>query len=183
VPVVNTKLQDQGLTAALSYNFGPVKLAGMYERLKYDIAQGGDLTRNMWGISGMGNLGPGQYYVGYFKALNGAGSTHCFQNAAGQWTCPRVGGLTYGSGTSAQTWEASYTYPLSKRTLLYTGYVMINNKANAAYNFGVNAVGGMCTGNLMANVSGPNGNYAGNTVGCGDSGRPQGLVGGLVHFF
>ena len=58
---------------------------------------------------------------------------------------------------------------------------MINNKANAAYNFGVNAVSGLCTGNLLANVT--PGNYAGNTVGCGDAARPQGLVGGLVHFF
>jgi predicted porin len=48
--------------------------------------------------------------------------------------------------SSAQQYEISYTYPLSKRTSIYTGYNRVDNDANAAYNFGVNsypiAIGG-----------------------------------------
>ncbi len=44
-------------------------------------------------------------------------------------------------------YEFSYTYPLSKRTLLYAGYVMIDNDKNAGYNFHVNQITGVCTGN------------------------------------
>ncbi len=32
------------------------------------------MKRDMWGISGTGNLGPGQYYIAYFKANDGKGS-------------------------------------------------------------------------------------------------------------
>jgi predicted porin len=50
-------------------------------------------------------------------------------------------------------YEISYTYPLSKRTSVYTGYVKIRNDANAAYNFGVNtyatAIGGDPTGFVL----------------------------------
>ncbi len=60
-------------------------------------------------------------------------------------------------------YEVSYTYPLSKRTLLYAGYVMIANDKNAAYNFHVNQITGVCTGNGAP---------------CGDSARPQGAVTG-----
>jgi hypothetical protein len=45
---------------------------------------------------------------------------------------------------------------------------MIDNKANGAYNFGINQIAGTCTGNGAL---------------CGDAGRPQGIVAGMVHFF
>ena len=32
----------------------------------------------------------------------------------------------------------SYSYDLSKRTRIYTGYVKINNDSNASYNFNIN---------------------------------------------
>ena len=79
-----------------------------------------------------------------------------------------TGRSTLGNDTGAQMWEVSYTYPLSKRTLLYTGYIMVDNDKNGAYNFGVNAMSGMCTGNGSS---------------CGDSGKPQGFTAGMVHFF
>ncbi len=69
----------------------------------------------------------------------------------------------------------SYTYPLSKRTLLYTGYVMIDNDSNAGYNFAVGSMAGLCYGNQR--------NASGNNVGCGDAARPQGAVAGIVHFW
>ena len=65
-------------------------------------------------------------------------------------------------------WEISYTYPLSKRTLMYAGYVRIGNENNAAYNFNINPYNP---------VSSTDASYA--TPG----GKPQGFVLGLVHFF
>lgn len=172
----NPKLQDQGFTVTGSYNFGPIKVGAVYERVKYDIALGGDLARNMWGVSGMGNLGPGQYYLGYFRGNNGSGTAKCVTSGStGLTTCPRVGAVTMGDNTGVNMYELSYTYPLSKRTLMYAGYVMINNDKNAAYNFGVNPIMGVCTGNVF--------NAQGNNVGCGDSAKPQGITGGIVHFF
>ncbi len=163
----NPHLQDQAWTLAGNWNFGVVKVAAMYEGNKYDIAAGGDLKRSMWGISATANVGPGQVYAGYFNASNGRGGAKCV-TTAGVTVCPRVGAETLGTDTGAQMWEVSYTYPLSKRTLLFTGYVMIDNKANAGYNFGINQVSGTCMGNGAS---------------CGDSGRPQGISAGIVHFF
>ena len=168
------KLQDQGITVAGSYNFGIVKVGAVYEQLRYDWDAGGEIKRNLWGISGTANLGPGQMYLAYFKANNGSGSAAC-TTTLGLTTCPRVGAVTIGPDSSAQMWTVSYTYPLSKRTLLYTGYVMIDNNSNAAYNFNVGAVSGLCGGNLR--------NASGSNVGCGDSARPQGALAGIVHFW
>jgi predicted porin len=170
----NASLEDKGGFIAASYNFGPVKVAGAWERLKYDVAAGGDMRRDFWGISATANAGPGQLFAGYYWVGDGKGSARC-TTTGGITTCPRVGGLTYGSDTGAQQWEISYTYPLSKRTLLYAGYVMIDNDRNAGYNFGNNPIPNVCTGNSQ--------NAAGNNTGCGDSAKPQGLILGIAHFF
>ena len=179
----NNKLQDQGLTIAGAYQFGAWKFAAVGEWLKYDVPTAanpnGELKRSLWGISTTGNIGPGQLYAAYFKANNGRGSGTCTTAGSGLTavtTCPVVGGLVLGNETSSQQWEVSYTYPLSKRTLLYTGYVMIDNAKNAAYNFGVGSVQGLCLGN-------PSSNAGGAQVGCGDAARPQGVVAGIVHFW
>ncbi len=50
----------------------------------------------------------------------------------------RVAGLAKGPNTGATQWEVSYSYDLSKRTRVYTGYVKINNDSNASYNFNIN---------------------------------------------
>jgi hypothetical protein len=52
---------------------------------------------------------------------------------------------------------------------------MIDNNSNAAYNFNVGSVSGLCGGNQR--------NASGNNVGCGDSARPQGALAGIVHFW
>jgi predicted porin len=98
-------------------------------------------------------------YAEYGHANDGTGSA-----ADGS----RVGSVTKGSGTGANTWQLTYTYPLSKRTLVYGGYIMIDNDKNANYNFGNNSVPGLCGGNGAA---------------CGDAARPQGAGIGMVHFF
>ena len=161
---VNPKLQDQGFSAAAAWNFGVVKVGGVFERLKYDITPTTTLQRNFWGGSVTWNLGPGQLYAMFGQAQNGTGSA-----ADGA----QVGAVRKGANTGAQQWEVSYTYALSKRTLTYAGYNQIANRSNGAYNFGVNQVGGLCGLSASGNVAG----------GCGSSAKPQGLIMGLVHFF
>src|SRR5512143_1016794 len=155
------KLNDYAFSVAGAYNFTIVRLGAVYERLKYDNGglAGGDITRNFWGASLTGNLGPGQGYFFYGQASNGAGSA---PDGA------RVGGLVKGPDTKAAQWELSYTYPLSKRTLLYTGYVKLINKDHAQYNFNITPYNP---------VSASDPAYA--TPG----GKPGGFVLGAVHFF
>lgn len=168
---------DQGITVGLSYTWGPVKIGGEYEALQYKNALStgnagtplvnGTLKRNDWAISAIVNVGPGQFYAMYNGTNNGRGGAPCV-TTAGVTNCPRVGGVTMGPSTKTQMYEFTYTYPMSKRTLVYGGYVMIDNQKNASANFHVNQITGICTGNGAA---------------CGDAGRPQGLALGLVHFF
>ena len=160
----NPKLQDQGVSVAASWNFGVAKIGGVFERLKYDIVTGGTVQRNMWGASLTWNLGPGQLYLMGGWAQNGSGSAI---------DGSQVGAVRKGSDTGAQQYEVSYTYAMSKRTLSYIGYNIIDNKQNGAYNFGVNQVSGLCGLSAPGNVTG----------GCGSSAKPQGLIAGLVHFF
>src|SRR5947207_13275646 len=101
------------------------------------------MKRAYWAVSATANVGPGQLYGAYWWAGNGKGSARCNTPVAGVVICPRVGAVTYGADTKAQQWEVSYTYPLSKRTLLYTGYTFIDNRKNAGYNFGVNQIQGV----------------------------------------
>ena len=70
-PTCQTSLSDQGTTAAGSYQWARSSLRPCMKRLKYDIATGGDLKRNMWGVSVTANWGPGQFYAGYWHGANG----------------------------------------------------------------------------------------------------------------
>jgi predicted porin len=147
-------LNDLDITVTGAYNFGVVRAALVYEYLKYETPSG-DLKRNLWGISGTMPMGPGTWYAFYGRAGDGRGS-------AADGT--RVGQLARGSDTSANQWEISYTYPFSKRTQVYAGYVKIDNDCNASYTFNINAY--------------PIGAPAG---GC--FGKPGGLVLGMIHLF
>ena len=143
-------LDDAALSVAAAWNFGVVRVGGIYERLDYDTPTG-DLKRDFFGVSLTANLGPGQIYGFYGYGDDGEG---------GAATGTRVGGLAKGENTSSQQYEVTYTYPLSKRTLLYTGYVKIANKSNAAYNLAGPEVANMAVGS-----------------------KPQGFILGGVHFF
>src|SRR5512142_2101311 len=66
-------LNDYDFTITGGYNFGVVRVAGLYERLKYDTPTG-DLKRDMWGISGTIPMGPGTWYAFYGWAGDGKGS-------------------------------------------------------------------------------------------------------------
>ena len=70
-----------------------------------------------------------------------------------------MGALAKGPGTASEQWELSYSYNLSLRTLVYVGYVKIDNHANAAYTFNINDY-----------VIAP-------------GGKPSGVALGIAHFF
>jgi len=142
-------LTDQAFSVAGGYNFGIVRLGGVWERLDYDTPSG-NLKRDFWGVGLTGNFGPGQMYAFFGMGYDGKGSAA---------TGTRVGAVTKGGDTGVNQWEISYTYPLSKRTLTYVGYVQIDNDKNANYTFNINPY---------------------NVV---NGGKPQGFVVGAVHFF
>jgi predicted porin len=148
-------LYDNAYSVAGSWQFTKVKVGMVYERLDYDCsiatatinAQNAcnqltngvrtNLTRNMFGLGLTIDAGPGQIYADWSWAGDGAGSAP---------DKARVAGLAHGDGSSANQYEISYTYPLSKRTSVWIGYNKIANDSLAAYNFGVNsypiAIGG-----------------------------------------
>jgi predicted porin len=109
----------------------------------------------LWGISGTMPMGPGVWYAFYGWAGDGKG---------GAEEGTRVGQLARGSDTGSKQWEISYTYPFSKRTSVYAGYVKLDNECNASYTFNINAY--------------PIGRPA---DGC--FGKPGGLVLGMIHLF
>lgn len=146
---------DDALSIAGGYDFGTIaggvglRVGAVYERLTYDTSNG-DLKRDFWGISATVPVGGGSIYAFWGHAGNGRGS-------AVDGTA--IGGLTKGPDSASDQWEVSYSYPLSLRTLLYAGYVRLNNRANASYGFNIN-------------------DYS-TSVGA----KPTGYVAGMVHFF
>jgi predicted porin len=159
-------LNDLDWTLTGAYDFGTLmggfglRLALVYERTKYETPTG-DLKRNFWGASATVPVGGGKIYLFYGRANNGSG-------AADGTT---VGGLVSGPETASKQWELSYSYSLSPRTLLYTGYTKLNNDCNAKYTFNINPY----TINTAHSVS------SASNVPC--NGEPSGLVFGMVHFF
>jgi len=147
-------LDDYSWTVAGGFNFGFLRPSAVYEHTKYETPTG-DLKRDMWGVGLTVPLGTGTIYGFYGHAGEGKGSA--IEGA-------RVGGLAKGGDTSSNQYELSYTYPLSKRTLTYVGYVKLDNKCNASYVFNINAY----------NIGRPVG-------GC--FGKPEGWLAGMVHFF
>ncbi len=146
---------DDALSVAGGYDFGTIaggvglRVGAVYERLKYDTPVG-ELKRDFWGISATAPVGGGSIYAFWGHAGNGKGS-------AVDGTS--IGGLSKGPDSASDQWEISYSYPLSLRTLLYAGYVRLNNRANAGYGFNIN-------------------DYS-TSVGA----KPTGYVAGMVHFF
>ena len=127
-------LDDWAFTATAAWDFGIVRVVGLYERLDYDTPSG-SLKRDLWGIGANGPLGPGTWQAMYQQANDGSGGGS------------RVGGFTSGDNTGAYHITASYNYPLSKRTAMYFGYSRIDNDSNAGYNFNINPYSGGTTGN------------------------------------
>ena len=118
-------LDDKAFTVTGAWNFGIVRIAGVYERLDYDTPTG-SLKRNFYGVSATAPVGPGTVYAFYGHADKGKGGGS------------RVAGLASGDETEADQFSISYTHPLSKRTSVYAGYHLLDNDANAAYNYNIN---------------------------------------------
>jgi predicted porin len=146
---------DRALSIAAAYDIGSLfgspglRLGGVYERLNYGTLAG-SLIRDFWALSATVPIGGGSLYAMWGRASNGKGDA---PDGTG------VGFVVKGPDTGCDQWEISYSYPLSLRTLLYAGYVRINNRANAAYTFNIND---------YAVVNGA---------------RPSGAVFGITHFF
>jgi predicted porin len=108
----------------------------------------------------------GQVFLYYGQAGDGSGSAQdtpaptITQNAVVGSNISRVAGLAKGDNTGAKHWEVSYSYDLSKRTRIYTGYVKLNNDSNASYNFNINAY----PGNANGITGGPVGMHVGGFV-------------------
>lgn len=146
---------DHALSIAAAYDIGSLfaspglRIGGVYERLSYGTLAG-SLTRDFWAVSATVPIGGGSLYAFWGRASNGGGSA---PDGTG------VGFVVKGADTGCDQWEISYSYPLSLRTLLYAGYVRINNRANAGYTFNIN-------------------DYP-SALGA----RPSGTVFGITHFF
>jgi hypothetical protein len=164
--IYNANDYDYTLTGA--YDFGTImksfglRVAIVYEHTNYQVqnfdASTSNLERDFYGVSGTIPIGGGTAYLFWGKAGNGKGS-------APDGTS--VGYVVHGANTSTQQWEISYSYSLSPRTMLYTGFVKLANKAYNPTTFNINP-------------------YAINTcvynTDC-TSGKPTGVVFGMVHFF
>jgi predicted porin len=148
---------DTDYTLTGAYDFGTImtggawglRIAGVYERTKYDTPTG-DLKRDFYGISGTIPIGGGKIYLFWGRANDGKGG-------AADGTA--VGNIVKGSDTKSDMYEITYSYSLSPRTLLYGGYVKINNDTNARYTFNINP-------------------YP-----IAPGGKPGSLAFGMVHFF
>ena len=106
-----------------SWDFGMVKLFGLYNELEYRAAK-----LKTYGISASMPLGQGELKAGY-QATDSVGKT--------------VAGVDI-NGDNARQYSIQYIYNLSKRTALYTGYSKIDNDGKA--NFQVLGNGYAATG-------------------------------------
>jgi predicted porin len=136
--VRGTGLTDYAFSIAGGWQFTGFKLAGVWERLNYDATTSTDLKRDFWSVGATVNLGPGQMYASWGMAYDGKGD-------ATDGT--RVGQIIKGADTGGDQFTLTYTYPLSKRTLMYGGYVRVMNDDNTnQYTVNPNTYTGLANG-------------------------------------
>ena len=117
-----------------------------------------DFHHDFWAVSGTLDVGAnGQIFMYYGWAGDGKGDNVLPGYRVFNGTTSSVAA---GSDTGAQDWEISYSYIMSKRTVLYTGYHKIDNDNRAQYNFNINSVNNLAIG-----------------------GKPGGFVAGMYHSF
>ncbi len=143
--------QDSGWHAGVAYQFGPVKIGGLYVSRKYDMsANGGTDTKvTAWNLAGEWAIqGPHALRGGYTKAKNTSGNAGA--GAGGAFTFGAAGGtLTANGGAGASggnIWQVQYVYNASKRTEFTVGYVSLQNDANSRYTLGGLNAGTIQTG-------------------------------------
>lgn len=146
---------DDALSITGGYDFGTIasgvgfRVAGVYERLRYDTPTG-SLRRDFYGLSTTLAVADATIYAFWGRAGDGKG---------GAIDGTTIGALTKGADTASDQWELSYSYSLSLRTVLYAGWVGIENRANATYTFNINP-------------------YP-----VAPGAKPRGVVLGIAHFF
>jgi predicted porin len=136
---------DWAFGLAAAWDFGIVRVAGLYERLDYDTPQGG-LKRDLYGAYFSGPVGPGKWYVGYSYGRDGKGPS-----------TQRINGISGGEDTGAYHLSISYNQPISKRTAWYVAYSRLDNEDNASYNFNINPYRNAVNSSTGAAISNPNG--------------------------
>jgi predicted porin len=136
---------DWAFSAAAAWDFGIVRVAGLYERIDYDTPQG-SLKRDLWGGYFSGPVFTGKWYVGFSYAKDGSGPS-----------TQRINGISGGDDTGAYHLSMSYNQPISKRTSWYVAYSRLDNEENASYNFNINPYRNATNSTTGASVSNPTG--------------------------
>lgn len=111
-----------------SYNFGVLKLFGLYNRTSWI-----GLKQAVYEVSMSVPMGPGEFRAGYLHA-DASGRTPAGTNV---------------DANDANLYSVGYIYNLSKRTALYTTAARINNKGAATYS----VLGAAPSRNLAGNSS------------------------------
>jgi predicted porin len=158
-PSATLEADDWAFSVAGAWNFGIVRVAGLYERLDYDTPQGG-LKRDLYGVFFSGPVGPGKWYVGYQYADEGKGPS-----------TQRINGISGGDDTGAYHLTLSYNQPISKRTSWYVAYTRLDNDDRASYNVGINPYRNATNSVTGASISNPNGLEL------------DGFLVGMIHLF
>jgi predicted porin len=147
------------VTSGVSYDFGPVKIGGVYDIIKGDpnslIGGNIDLDSTKAGLQNLGGLAAGQSYDRrnwFIGASVPLGRT----TLLGSYGKVKDNTL---SNAGADKWAIGVRYALSKRTELYADYAHIKNESNAAFQIN------------------PNGNSAGSSNGV------NGIALGMKHSF
>ena len=147
------------ITTGASYDFGPVKIGGVYDVIKGDpnslIGGNIDLDSAKAGLQNLGGLAAGQSYDRrnwFIGASVPLGRT----TLLGSYGKVKDNTL---SNAGADKWAIGVRYALSKRTELYADYAHIKNESNAAFQIN------------------PNGNSAGSSNGV------NGIALGMKHSF
>jgi predicted porin len=146
-------------TTGASYDFGPVKIGGVYDIIHGDpnslIGGNIDLDSTKAGLQNLGGLAAGQSYDRrnwFIGASVPLGRT----TLLGSYGKVKDNTL---SNADASKWAIGVRYTLSKRTELYADYAHIKNDSNAAFQIN------------------PNGNSAGSSNGV------NGIAMGMKHSF
>ncbi len=108
-------LKPENTRVAFKYDFGMADV-----RVLWDSTKNQGVKQNVWGLGTAIKAGAaGKVVAQYYKAND----------------------LTNTNNTGANLFELGYEHSLSKRTILKADYARLANKANAAYDFGINASG------------------------------------------
>lgn len=117
------------LTTGASYDFGPLKLSGVYDVIKGDRNSliGGNIDLggfNLGGLAADEKYDRRNWFVGVQVPLN--------ERARVMASYGRIKDKTL-SDADASKWAIGARYALSKRTELYADYAQIRNDSNAAF--------------------------------------------------